>query len=84
MNIHQLVATAVELAMVGGILASVSYVTLAAGEAKVSYDRAMVALVNGPPAPALEVTDEFIKEFVANQGKIEDAMREKYGVGFSD
>ncbi len=84
MNIHQLVATAVELVILGGILTSVSYVTLAAGEYKESHDRTVVALFNGPPAPALKITDEFIREFVENQGRIEDAMREKYGVGFSD
>lgn len=84
MNIHQLVATAVEIFAIGGILASLAYTAHAAGEAKESYDRAMVALVNGPPAPALEVSDEFINDFIENQRKIEDAMKAKYGVGFSD
>ena len=82
MNIHQIIATLTEATVLIGGVGAIVYVTLAADEAKNSYDTAMTALTSGPPAPALEVTDEFIKNFTA--GEIEKALIEKYGQGFSD
>ena len=70
------------LEFVTAILAGIAigYLIFAIQEAQASNDRVWQALAQTPPAPALELTDAFIRDFTA--GKIEDSMREKYGVGF--
>ena len=51
------------------------------GKASAHNDAAWDALFTADPAPALEVTDEFLMEFV--EGKIDIEMLEAYGHGIN-
>lgn len=82
MNIHQFVATTVEVVVIVSAVVSVLYTMHAHSEAKKSFEYALTILTTDEPAPALDVADDFINNFI--EGAFEDPLREKYGRGFTD
>ena len=81
-NLPKIAARAVEtfVAIAAAIAFGVAMFGL--GKATAHNDTAWDALFNTPPAPALDVTDEFLMEFV--EGKIDLEMIEAFGEGIND
>lgn len=79
MKLSSVAKTVVEIFL--GVAAVIAFgaAMFGLGKAKASNEAVWDALFSTPAAPALEITDEFILDFV--EGKIDIEMIEAHGVG---